>query len=374
MGVITLNNIFQWLSVVNDIRQQAKVKHLMKDIILIVFFATLANADDWEEIHCFALGYEKFLRKYLELPHGIPSEDTIRRVFGIVSPEFLQAFSKRWNEVMDHRTKEKFKKIMGIDGKTQRGNRTEYQNPNHIVSAVDNDGFCVGEVRVNDKSNEIKAIPDLLDSINVKGSIVTIDSMGCQTKIARKIRLKGADYLLALKGNHETLFDNVTLYFADKELLSGCAYTITKEKARSNIETREYWQTDNLSWLTTNGDWADLTTIGMTKNTIIKKDGTETIETRYFISSLPLGVNEMARAIRSHWMVESYHWHLDVTFREDANKTLDKWAAYNLNIIKKLALNTLKLVDVGIKRLSLKKKRYTISLDFERFWDRMMED
>ena len=367
-----MNNIFQWLSLVNDIRQQAKVKHLMKDIIIIVFFAALANADDWEDIHCFAKKQEKFLRKYLELPHGIPSEDTIRRVFGIVSPEFLQEFSKRWNEVMNHKTKEKFKKIMGIDGKTQRGNGTANQKPNHIVSAVDNNGFCVGEVRVSDKSNEITAIPELLNNINIKGSIITIDSMGCQTKIARIIRKREADYLLALKGNHETLYNDVKLYFDDVELLSGCSYTFTKEKAHNNIETREYWQTNNLSWLSTNGDWADLTTICMTKNTIIKKDGTKTTETRYFISSLPLDVKEMARAIRSHWMVESYHWHLDVTFREDANKTLDKWAAYNLNIIKKMSLNTLKLVDVGIKRISLKKKRYAISLDFEGFLDGLL--
>ena len=194
-----MNNILRWLSAVNDIRQQTKVKHLMKDIIAIVFFASLANADDWVGIHCFAVINEKFLRKYLELPHGIPSHDTIQRVFGMVSAEYLQAFRKRWDEVMTGKMGEKIKKILGIDGKTQRGNGTAYQKANHIVSAVDDKGFCIGEVRVNDKSNEITAIPELLNSLNIKGNIVTTDAMGCQTEIARRIRGKHADYVLALK-------------------------------------------------------------------------------------------------------------------------------------------------------------------------------
>jgi len=366
-----MNNILRWLSVVNDIRQQVKVKHLMGDIIAIVFFASLANADDWVGIHLFAVINEKFLRKYLELPNGIPSHDTIQRVFGIVCPEYLQAFRKRWDEVMTGTMGGKIKKILGIDGKTQRGNGTTYQKANHIVSAVDDKGFCVGEVRVNDKSNEITAIPELLDSLNIKGNIVTTDAMGCQTEIAKRIRKKQADYLLALKGNQGTLYDDVKLYFNDPELLPHCAYTKVTEKARGGIERREYWQTDDISWLPQKKDWVGLTTIGMTRNTITK-NGETTTETRYFISSLPLNVEEMARAIRGHWMVESYHWHLDVTFREDANHTIDKWAAFNLNIIKKIAINTLKLLDVGIKRVSLKNKRYMISMDFERFFETLM--
>jgi len=265
----------------------------------------------------------------------------------------------------------KIKKILGIDGKTQCGNGTAYQKANHIVSAVDDKGFCIGEVRVNDKSNEITAIPELLGSLNIKGNIITTDAMGCQTAIARIIRKKQADYLLALKGNQGTLFEDVKLYFEDQDLLGKCAYHKTREKARSGIELREYWQTDHIGWLSQKKDWVGLKSIGMTRNTITKK-GVTTTETRYFISSLPLDVKEMARAIRGHWMVESYHWHLDVTFREDANQTADKWAAYNLNIIKKIALNTLKLVDVGMNRVSLSKKRYIISMDFGRFFETLI--
>jgi predicted transposase YbfD/YdcC len=373
MGVAIMNNIFRWLSVVKDIRQQTKVKHLMKDIIAIVFFASLANADDWVCIHVFATINEKFLRKYLELPHGIPSHDTIQRVFGIICPQYLQDFSRRWNEVMTSNAGERIKRmILGIDGKTQRGNAAAHQKANHIVSAVDDRGFCVGEVLTDEKSNEITAIPELLKTLNIKNSIITIDAMGCQTAIAAQIRKKQADYLLALKRNQETLFEDIQLYFNDPELLSKCAHHTTKEKARSSIEIREYWQTDDIGWLAQKKKWAGLTTIGMTRNTIIK-NGVKTAETRYFISSLPLDVKEMARAIRSHWMVESYHWHLDVTFREDANQTLDKWAAYNLNIIKKNAINTLKLLDVGIEKVSLRIKRYMLCADFGRFFEKLME-
>jgi len=368
---MALNNIFRWLSVVNDIRQQAKVKHLMKDIIAIVFFATLANADDWVEIHMFATVNEKFLRKYLELPHGIPSHDTIQRVFGIVCPQYLQDFRKRWNEVMTGPMGGRIKRILGIDGKTQRGNGTAYQKANHIVSAVDDRGFCVGEVLTSEKSNEITAIPDLLNSLNIRGSIITTDAMGCQTAIAEIIRKRQADYLLALKGNQGTLFEDVKLYFDDPEFLGKCAYHKTTEKARSGIEIREYWQTDDIGWLAQKKDWVGLKSIAMTRNTIIK-NGVETTETRYFIGSLPLDVGEVARAIRGHWMVESYHWHLDVTFREDTNHTLDKWAAFNLNIIKKIAINTLKLLDVGVERISLRKKRYLLCMDFGRFFETLM--
>ena len=366
-----MNNIMQWLAVVIDIRQAGKIKHLMKDIIAIVFFAELAYANEWVEIEIFAKANEKFLRKYLELPNGIPSHDTIQRVFGMVSPEYLKEFQKRWNEVMTGNFGDKIKRILALDGKTQRGNGTAEQKANHIVSAVDENGFCLGEERVDDKSNEIKAIPELLKALNIQNNIITTDAMGCQTEIVKIIRKAHADYVLALKGNQGTLYEDVKLYFDDPELLAGCAYKKVTEKARGGIEKREYWQTDDIAWLPQKKDWLGLTTVAMTRNTITK-NGVTTTEVRYFISSLPLDVNEVARAIRGHWMVESYHWHLDVTFREDANHTLDKVAAYNLNIMKKIALNLLKLVDVGIKNISIKNKRYMICMDFEKYFELIM--
>ena len=363
--------LLQFLEMVTDSRQEKKVLHKMSDIIALVFLATLANANEWTEIEIFGKEHEGYLRKHLELPHGIPSHDTIQRVFAIVSPEFLQGFQTRWNEMLNSGEGEKIKKILAIDGKTQCGNGNKEQKPNHIVSAVDENGFCLGEKLVDEKSNEITAIPKLLDALNIKGNIITTDSMGCQKEIARKIRKKQADYVLALKGNQETLHDDVKLYFADPELLRQCASHKTIEKARGGIEKREYFQTDNIDWLSQKKDWPGLKSIAMTRNTVLKND-TETIETRYFISSLPLDVKEVARAIRGHWMVESHHHHLDVTFRDDANQTLEKQSAFNLSIMKKLALNVLKIYDIGKNALSLRKKRFKIGTNPEKHLDTVL--
>jgi len=354
-----MRDVLTYLVMARDNRQEKKVLHKMSDIIALVFFAMLANANEWVEIEIFGQEHEAFLRRYLELPNGIPSHDTIQRVFAMVSPEYLERFQMLWNEMLISDEGEKIKKILALDGKTQRGNGNKNQRANHIVSVVDESGVSLGQKRVDEKTNEITVMPELLDDLNVKGHIVTIDAMGTQMEIAAKIRKKQADYVLALKGNQGLLHEDVKLYFDDPDVLSNCDYTKTVEKARSSVERREYWQTENIAWLGQRKNWSGLKSIAMTRNTIIK-DGVETSQTRYFISSLPLNAKEIARAIRGHWMVESHHWHLDVTFREDDNRTLDKQAAYNLNILRKLALSVLKIIHIGKKPLSLKKKRFAI--------------
>lgn len=354
-----------------DNRQESKVLHKLNEIIGIAFFAMLGNADTFSEIEVFGIEHERVLREYFKLENGIPSHDTTERAFTMFSPKFLEHFQGRFNEMMNDEEGEKIKKIIGIDGKTQRGNDTDEQKANHIVSAVDNDGFCIGQVKTADKSNEITAIPELIDNLNVAGHIITTDAMGCQTEIVKKIRKKKADYVLALKGNQGTLHEDVKLYFDDMEFLSKCAYHRTIEKARGGLEEREYWQTDNIEWLPQKKEWTGLKSIALTKNTVTKNDKTTT-EVRYFISSLPVDVKEIARAIRGHWMVESYHWHLDVTFREDANRTIDKQAAHNLNVLRKLAANTLKLLDICKKSASMKLKRYAISCNPVKYFAKIM--
>ena len=336
-----------------------------------MLFAKLANADDWQEIYQFAVIHETLLREYIDLENGVPSHDTIERNFAVIEPKYLQALQTQFNEMLSSGEGQKLRKILAIDGKTQRGNGNKNQKANHIVSVVDENGICLGETLVGEKTNEITAIPELLDELNVKSQIVTIDAMGTQTDIAAKIREKKADYVLGLKGNQGTLHDDVRLYFSDIEFLGKCDYHYTIEKARGGVEKREYWQTDDISWLNQKSDWAGLKTIGITKNTIFKDDK-KTEETRCFISSLPVDAKEFGRCIRGHWIVESFHWHLDVTFREDANLTLEKDAAYNLNIMKKIAMNTLKVVDVGVKGISLKGKRYMICANFEKYFDFIM--
>lgn len=367
-----MKEILDYAGTVMDIRQEKKVLHKMADIILLVFFATLANADDWVEIEMFGKEHEAFLRNYLELQNGIPSHDTLQRVFAMVPSEFLESFQQKWNEMLSSDEGEKVKRLLAIDGKTQRGNGNKNQRPNHIVSAVDERGFCLGQKRVEEKTNEIKEIPELLDHLNIKGTIITTDAMGTQTAIVKKIRQKRADYVLALKANQGSLLEDVREYFTDKELREKCAYKKGIEKARGNLEKREYWQTEDISWLSQKKEWAGIKSIIMTRNTITGSDGSTRVEERYFISSLPTNIEEAERAVRGHWMVESYHWHLDVTFREDGNHTLEKQASYNLNIIRKLALNMLKILEVGSRPLSMKKKRYVIGTNPEKHLEKIM--
>jgi predicted transposase YbfD/YdcC len=353
------------LDYVVDLRQEKKVLHKMKDIIAIVFLALLANTDEWVAMEIFAKEHEEFLGEYLELPNGIPSHDTIERVFAMVSPEFLLKFKDVWNKMLSSDEGEKIRKILAIDGKTERGNGNKNQKANHIVGAVDENGLSLSEKLADEKSNEIKAVPELLDSLNIAGHVITADAMSCQTEIVAKIKKKRADYVIALKGDQGTLHEDVKLYFSDPELLKKCDYYKTTEKARSGIERREYWQTDDVSWLPQLKQWKGLKSIVITKNTIIR-DGVTTSEVRYFISSLSLGAQEVARSIRRHWTVESYHWHLDVTFREDKNRTLEKQAAFNLGILRRLALNVLKIIDLGKKPLSVRMKRFSIGTNPEK--------
>ena len=366
-----MENILMYWDLAIDSRQAGKVRHKMKDIIALAFFAELSNAENWEDIEVFGKEHETFLRRYLELPYGIPSHDTIQRIFAMISPEFLQGFRDKWTELLNTDEGTKIRKLLSLDGKTQRGNGNQNQKANHIVSAVCENGFCIGEKLVSDKTNEITAIPELLESLNIKGHIVTIDAMGTQKEICKKIRKKRTEYVLALKKNHGNLYDDVKTYFDDPDFLSKCAYKQTKEKARSSIETREYWQTEDIKWLDGYEDWAGLKSIAMTRNIIIK-NGKKTTETRYFISSLPEDAKEISRAIRGHWMVESYHWHLDVTFREDENRTLEKQAAFNRNIIKKLAINILKIIDVTKKNLSMARKRFAIGTNPEKHLENIL--
>jgi len=187
-----------------------------------------------------------------------------------------------------------------------------------------------------------------------------MDAMGTQRAIAALIRKRGAHYVLALKANQGYLYEEVVLFFADPDFLAKCAYYKTEERARGGVETREYWQGSGLGWLPMRGDWMGLRSIVMVRRTTVK-EGITSVEVRYFISSLPLGVVEVALAIRGHWRVESFHWFLDVVFREDSCRVLDRHVSYNLNVLRKLALNFLRLLDVGrVGVVSLRQRRFIV--------------
>ena len=193
--------------------------------------------------------------------------------------------------------------------------------------------------------------------------------MGTQTAIAEKIRSKRADYVLALKGNQSSLHDDVQEYFSDKEFTKKIEadgnYKKTSEKAHSQVETREYYQTDDIKWLSQLKNWKGMKSIGMERKTITRRDGSRSMEYRYYISSLKPDIELFSLAVRKHWSVEVMHWHLDVTFREDANRTIEKQSAQNLNIIRKFCLSILKMVEILKPKLSMRKKRFAISQDAE---------
>ncbi len=371
-----MENLLKYIELIEDVRQQSKVLHRLIDIVVIVLFAKLANADDWEEIEAFAEYHEDFLKKYIKLENGVPSHDTIQRVMGNISPQYMQNLYEKWNELISSNEGEKLKKIICIDGKTMRGNKVKDGKPNHIVSAwCDEDGFCLGQKAVSEKSNEITAIPQLLDTLNIKGNIVTIDAIGTQKEIAEKIKNKRADYVLAVKENQRNLYSEISEFFDDKEFLEKIkennGYKRTSEKRHSQLEIREYFQCDKIKWMQEKSHWKGIKSIGMVRKTIVK-DNKETIEKRYYISSLPLDINVLSKAIRQHWSVEIMHWHLDVTFKEDANTTLDKIAAQNLNIMNKWCLSILKLFEIGKKKRSLRKKRFCISMNVEEYLEQIL--
>ena len=372
-----MQELLDWMEYIEDNRQQRKVRHKLKDILVIVLFATLANADDWVEMALFAENYQDYLRKYIELKNGVPSHDTIRRVMGMIAPEILQQLYGKWQERLNRKDGELLKKIICIDGKTMRSNKRGEEKPSHVVSAWSKeDGFCLGQKAVEQKSNEITAIPELLNQIQIKGQIITIDAMGTQTAIAEKIRQKRADYVLALKKNQSSMYEDVTEYFEKEEFLREIRksgnYKRTEEKAHGQIEIREYYQTEDLHWLSRKKEWKGLKSIGMEKKRI-EKDGRKTYEYRYFISSLKADIEQISRAVRGHWSIESMHWHLDVTFREDANKTIDKMAAQNLNIIRKWSLSILKPAQISRHKLSMRKKRFVISLRPIQYLEEILE-
>ena len=216
----------------------------------------------------------------------------------------------------------------------------------------------------------------MLDKIQIKGQIITIDAMGTQTAIAEKIRKKRADYVLALKRNQTSLYEDVQEYFSDeefqKEIRERGNYKKTREKAHGQIEIREYYQTEDIKWISQTKNWKGLNSIVMEKKTL-EKDGKRTIEYRYFISSLKSDIRQISRAVRGHWSIESMHWHLDVTFREDANTTIDKMAAQNLNIIRKWSLSILKPAQMTRHKLSMRKKRFVISLRPLQYLEELLE-
>lgn len=353
-----------------DFRQPWKIKHKLIDIIFIAVIATIANADNWIDVADFADDKEEFLKKYIDLDNGIPSHDTFERIFENLDSEVFNKCFIAWVNTLTDNSKGR---IIAIDGKTSRRSHDKVVDKNaiHIVNAwVEENNLLLGQLKTSDKSNEITAIPELLDLLFIKESIITIDAMGTQKKIAEKIIEKEADYVLALKGNQGTFSKEVKDFFEDA-VSNGfkdveVSKKVTLEKGHGRIEKREYYQTDDITWFADKSKWKKLNSFGMVKRIVTIKEKVSE-ETFYYISSLNTPKDEecelFAKAVRSHWGVESCHWLLDVVFREDDSRVRKNNGAVNQSMIKKISLNILKQETVSDKNMSLRRKRKKAARD-----------
>ena len=371
-----MEDIFNFLVTVRDNREPWKIKHLLSDIVLLIFFARLSGAEHWDDIEEFGIAYEKSLRTVLKLENGIPSHDTLQRVFATLDSQLLVELTQLWTSFVEdcHSTAKSLpqlsKRLVAIDGKTIRGNASQTQKALHIVSAYATDlGISYGQVATDEKSNEITAIPQLLDMISVKGCMLSIDAMGTQKAIANKIIMKQADYCLAVKENQKQLLEAICPYFELSKTFDDSYETL--EKAHGQIEVRQYEVITDTEWLRQeHPDWGHLQSIGRAR-TKLAKNGQESEETRYFILSCQVSAKELCDYVRGHWQIESMHWLLDVVFREDANKTLNKQLAFNLNVMDKFCLAVLKQLDFG-KKMSMRRKKYALSLSFDKYLKQLL--
>jgi predicted transposase YbfD/YdcC len=338
--------------------------HDLFELVVVALCGTIAGADTWADIERFGNDRLTWLRTFLRLEGGIPSHDTFGRVFALLDPAELVACIQQW---LDHVGREIGKHI-AIDGKTLRGSfdKAAGRNPLHLVSAWACEArLTLGQVAVDSKSNEITAIPLLLELLDLKGATVTIDAMGCQKEIAAKIISGGGDYVLALKGNHEKLHAAVDEAFTAALEANvrppGLCRQVTTETNRGRQERREYIVLPAPRSLPGFADWRGLATLVMVLR-ITRVDGQEKGEVHYFLSSLPPKVKALAKVIRQHWSIESQlHWVLDVTFSEDASRIRKQHAPQTSAMLRRLAVSILS-ADTSIKD-TIRGKRYRACLN-----------
>jgi predicted transposase YbfD/YdcC len=337
MEKTSLHQAFMFLP---DPRIDRQKKHILLDIIILSILAVLSGAESYDSIALFGKENIAFLKQFLELKKGIPSHDTINRVFQAINPHLFEKYFISWAQgLKDDKILEK---VIAIDGKTSRGTKDSFhhKSPLHSVHAwsVEN-GLCLGQIACGEKSNEITAIPKILDMLDIKGAIITIDAMGTQTSIAEKIIKNGGDYILAVKGNQGKLEDEVHIICKERRPLFD---TCEVEKGHGRVETRRS-EVFGIDFMLeeVKENWKKLTTVIKITSTREFSGKSETHE-RFYISSLNAN-NHFNKCIREHWGVENgLHWVLDMIFREDEQRKRAKHADKNFAIVRKIALNLLK--------------------------------
>lgn len=336
-------SLHRYFENIPDYRIARNKKHSLTDVIILSILAVICGAESWNSIEEFGKTKIDFLRTFLKLPNGIPSHDTINRVFSNLRPKIFEELFVKWvEEIKDDSIK---KEVISIDGKCIKGSKDSFhrQSPIHMVSAWASDNELVlGQIKVDGKSNEITAIPQLLRLLDIEGSIITIDAIGTQTDIAKRIIEEKADYILAVKGNQHDLLEQIQGRFAQQ---SPCCSDTVMEKGHSRIETRTCEVITKLDFVDDRVFWKGLQSIvKITSSRQINQKISK--EVRYYISSLDASSTEFNKFIRQHWGVENkLHWSLDMVFDEDRQRKRSKNAANNFSYIRKLypkiALNAL---------------------------------
>jgi predicted transposase YbfD/YdcC len=345
-----------------DPRRRHRRIHRLQDIIVIALCATIAGAQDWQEIETFGRQRKDWLRRFLPLPKGVPSHDTYERVFDRLRPQAFQACFREWVQAVGAALRIRH---VAIDGKTLRGSGSAKLGPLHLVSAwATAQRLSLGQVAVDAKSNEITAIPALLELLELNGALVTIDALGCQKEIARTIVERGGHYALTVKDNQEHLLDDIQRTFeqAFDTDFAGMDHDTYEARGRGHgrQEYRCYTVLHHTGGLRQREAWAGLTTIGMCVSERTVK-GETTTEVRYFIGSKRASAKYYGTALRNHWGIEnSLHWQLDVNFDEDQNRVTKRHAAENLALVRRL---TLSLLQAHPAKLSIAKKRFAAALD-----------
>jgi predicted transposase YbfD/YdcC len=356
--------LYAYFQGLTDPRMEGKISHKLIDIVMIAISGILSGAESWTEIELFGQTKQEWLSTFLELPNGIPSHDTFREVFRRIDPVEFEEHFLMWVQAIS----ETVKGLIAIDGKQLRRShdRSAEKKAIYMVSAWANvNKLVLAQRKVDEKSNEISAIPELLDVLILTGSIVTIDAMGCQTSIAQKIIDKEGGYVLSVKKNQKTLLSDIIGIFETAEKIEFATvihdHYKSTEKAHGRLETRECWvitDSEYLSLLQGQGNWAGLKAIVKVKAT---RHHAQKEVFRYYIASVDEKAEFLLNTIREHWGIENQlHWVLDVVFREDNSRVRSDNSAENLAVLRHIALNLLRS-EKSTKR-SLKNKRFKCAL------------
>jgi len=358
--------LLQRFEALEDPRVKRQPEHLLTDIVAIAILAVLSGADDMVAIETYGNAKRSWLETFLALPNGIPSHDTFSRVLALIDPQQFHECFLAW---VQHLTDQLEINLVHIDGKTARGSydRKSSLKALHTVSAWASEHHLVlAQHRVESKSNEITAIPELLNLLDLDGAIITLDAMGTQREIVAQIREQGGDYILALKGNQGTLHQSVKTFFQEAERTQWAkldySYSTTTESGHHRIEHRQVWAVplSQVPNVPTHQKWRGLATLVMVKRERRLWNKT-THEVCFYITSLAADAHLLAPAIRSHWGIEnSLHWVLDVTFREDPSRIRQGHGPENMGLLRRLALN---LLNREPSKQSLKQKRYRAAMD-----------